>query len=83
MNKEDKIILDILRQMYLEATPSLNLDEAMENGFTKQDSWYSNYFLDNSRQKEIIEEQLKGKRLTKLKKTSINFNVYNYAPKGN
>jgi hypothetical protein len=82
MNKNDKIILDILRQMYLEATPSLNLDEAMESGLTKQDDWYLNYFLDNSRQKEIIEEQLKGKRLTKLKKIAINFNVFMYAPKG-
>ena len=68
--------------MYLEASPSLNLDEAMESGLTKEDSWYFNYFLDNSRQKEIIEEQLKGKRLTKLKKIAINNNVYNYAPKG-
>jgi len=82
LKQTDKIILDILRQMYLEATPSLNLDEAMESGLTKEDSWYSNYFLDDSRQKEIIEEQLKGKKLTKLKKTSINFNIFMYAPRG-
>jgi len=82
MNKNSKIVLDILRQMYLEATPSLNLDEAMDSGLTKQDDWYLNYFLADSRQKEIIEEQLKGKRLTKLAKSSINLNVFMYAPKG-
>lgn len=82
MKNNDKIILDILRQMYLEASPSLNLDEAMESELTKEIGWYSNSFLPQKRQDEILEEHLKGKRLTKLSKSAIKNNVHNYAPRG-
>lgn len=80
--KLNKIVLEILRQLYLEATPPLNLDEAMESQLTKKDDWYQNHFLSQTRQNEIIEEHLKNKKLTGLSKSAVTFNVHNYAPRG-
>ena len=78
---ETEIILDIYRQMYLEATPMVDFDKLMEkadiNDLGQKAIAFDNYFLAQERQEQIIKEHLKGKRLTKLKKqmitNSINF----------
>jgi hypothetical protein len=82
MKKLDKLILEILTQMYAEATPPLDLEKAMAEEKTKQEFWFHNHILLQERQDTILEEALKGKRLTNLSKASIRFNVHNYAPKG-
>ena len=67
--KEEQLILDIYRRIYSEI--GVDLDELIEQGVTKEIGWYSSYFLAQEKQDEIIEEMLKGKRLTKLKKNAI------------
>lgn len=73
MKKEEKIVLDIYRQMYLEASPSVDFNNLLEKSKIIH---FDNYFLSVERQDEIIEENLKGKRLTKLKKAQIKNTVW-------
>ena len=72
--KEEQLILDIYRRIYSEI--GVDLDELIEQGVTKEIGWYSSYFLAQEKQDEIIEEMLKGKRLTKLKKNAIRVSLY-------
>ena len=72
--KEEQLILDIYRRIYSEI--GVDLDELSEQGVTKEIGWYSSYFLAQEKQDEIIEEMLKGKRLTKLKKNAIRASLY-------
>ena len=80
--KEEQLILDIYRRIYSEI--GVDLDELIEQGVTKEIGWDSSYFLAQEKQDEIIEEMLKGKRLTKLKKNAIRVSLYlGSLPKGN
>ena len=72
--KEEQLILDIYRRIYSEI--GVDLDELIEKGVTKEIGWYNSYFLAQEKQDEIIEEMLKGKRLTKLKKNAIRVSLY-------
>ena len=72
--KEEQLILDIYRRIYAEI--GVDLDELIEQGVTKEIGWYNSYFLAQEKQDEIIEEVLKGKRLTKLKKNAIRASLY-------
>ena len=72
--KEEQLILDIYRRIYSEI--GVDLDELIEKGITKEIGWYNSYFLEQEKQDEIIEEMLKGKRLTKLKKNAIRVSLY-------
>ena len=72
--KEEQLILDIYRRVYAEI--GVDLDELIEKGITKEIGWYNSYFLAQEKQDEIIEEMLKGKRLTKLKKNAIRVSLY-------
>jgi hypothetical protein len=80
MEKDKKIMFDILRQMYKEADPSADFDSLMEkatiNERGQKDIHFESYYLSQERQNEIIEEQLKGKRLTKIKKQMIKNFIY-------
>ena len=46
----------IYRKQYKEATPSADFDKLIESGETKQQDWFKNYYLDQKRQQEIIDE---------------------------
>ena len=72
--KEEQLMMDIYRRMYSEI--GVDLDELIEQGVTKEIGWYNSYFLAQEKQDEIIEEVLKGKRLTKLKKNAIRVSLY-------
>lgn len=78
-DKED-IMFDILRQMYKEADPSADFDSLMEkatiNERGQKDIHFESYYLSQERQDQIIEEQLKGRRLTKIKKQMIKNSMY-------
>ena len=68
---------DILRELYLNATPPTLFDSIDKN----RDKWYLEYEISREKEEEIIEKHLKGKRFTKLTKQAIRNAVYNLAPK--
>lgn len=80
--KEEQLIMNIYRRIYSEI--GVDLDELIEKGVTKREGWFDNYYMPQTKQDEIIEEMLKGKRLTKLKKNAIRASLYlGNLPKGN
>jgi ornithine carbamoyltransferase len=68
--KEQQLLLNIYRAIYFDI--GVNFDEINKS---KQD-WFLDYCLPESRQEEILEDILNGKRLTKLKKNAIKMNYY-------
>lgn len=81
MNKEEKIIMEIYRAIYTEL--GINLDELIENGTTKKRGWFMDYYMPNERQEEIINDILKTKKLSKLRKEVIKRSLWLGAtPKG-
>lgn len=72
--KEEQLIMDIYRRVYSEI--GVDLDELIKQGVTKREGWFDNYYMPQTKQDEIIEEMLKGKRLTKLKKNAIRVSLY-------
>ncbi len=72
--KEEQLMMDIYRRIYSEI--GVDLDELIEKGVTKEIGWFDNYYMPQTKQDEIIEEMLKGKRLTKLKKNAIRASLY-------
>lgn len=51
-----EIAFDILREMYSEAEPPLDFDDALENPDDYDDGWYDEHYLESERQKEILEK---------------------------
>lgn len=72
--KEEQLMMDIYRRIYSEI--GVDLDELIEKGVTKREGWFDDYYIPQTKQDEIIEEMLKGKRLTKLKKNAIRVSLY-------
>lgn len=72
--KEEQLIMDIYRRIYSEI--GVDLDELIKQGVTKREGWFDSYYMPQTKQDEIIEEMLKGKRLTKLKKNAIRVSLY-------
>ena len=68
--KEEQLMMDIYRRIYSEIGVDFDfVDKTSKN-------WFLDFFLPQERQDEIIEEMLKGKRLTKLKKNAIRVSLY-------
>ena len=86
-SKATKIFWDIMIQMFKEAEPSLDLpgfyDELIEKGEKSGVNWFYKYYLPQSRQDEIIEELIKGKKLREKEISGIKFVCYlGFAPNG-
>lgn len=73
---DNKIALEILKEIYLNAIPSVNFDLIDKS----EDKWYWNFSISVEKELEIIEKHLKTKRLTKLYKQMIKNTVYNLSP---
>ncbi len=65
--KEKKIIRDIHRQLFKETMPIANYDELIKNEKTN----FNFYSISMLTYHMIVEEFLKGKKLTDLKKAAI------------
>lgn len=72
--KEEQLMMNIYRRIYSEI--GVDLDELIKQGVTKREGWFDEYYMPQTKQDEIIEEMLKGKRLTKLKKNAIRVSLY-------
>jgi hypothetical protein len=67
VSKEEKIILDIYRQLFKESMPSADYDELIKNETTN----FNSYSISMLTYHMIVEEALKNKKLTPLKKAVI------------
>ena len=75
ITKEQQIIWDIYRDLYKEATPSADFDKLLEEAPTnsrgQKDIGFMNYEIAQSTFNEILDQQLKGRKITKLKQGMI------------
>ena len=73
--KEQKIIWQIYKEMYAVSTPPADFDElvnsAEEDKLGQRIVHYNDYEISLEDYNEIVERNLKGQRLTKLKKQAI------------
>jgi hypothetical protein len=70
-SKINEIMLEIYRALYKEATPSADIDELIASGESKKEGFFNNYYLEDSRQEEIIRDILKTKKVSKNYKDLI------------
>lgn len=81
MNKVKEIAFNALREMYQEAEPPLDFDDALENPDKYGDEWYSEHYLDGDRQSEILSKHCEGENLTGSEHTSITMTaILHYGP---
>lgn len=66
-----KFCMEIYRQMYKEANPSVNFDELMTLGVTKEHDWFMKYYLSEKRESEIIKEICKLHKCNQLEIRAI------------
>lgn len=73
--KEDKIIWQIYKEMYAVSNPPADFDElvnsAQKNEYGQKLIPFDNHEISEKDYNEILERNLKGKRLTKLKQQVI------------
>ena len=78
--KIQKIIWDIYKELYANSEPKTDFDELVNSAEKNEKGEkiipFENYFIEQELMDEIIEKHLKNKRLTKLAKNSIKFNIY-------
>ena len=67
ISKEEKILLDIYRKIYKECTPSADYDQLLKDKNTN----FKSYHISMLSYHIIVEESLKGNKLTNLKKAVI------------
>lgn len=75
LNKSDQIIWDIYRELYANSEPKADFDELVNaaeiNSRGEKIIPFNDYEISEEDFDRIIEEQLKGKRLTKLAKQMV------------
>jgi len=67
ISKEEKLIRDIHRQLFKETMPIANYDELIKDEKTN----FKSYIISMWTYHNIVEETLKNKKLTPLKKAAI------------
>ena len=74
------IIIDIYKEMYLNATPSADFSYLVETGRIDDEGLihipYEDYYLDNEKQTEIIEKHILKNKVTNHDASSIRMSVY-------
>ena len=70
-----KICLEIYRKMYQEADPPANFDKLVQEGVTKKENWFLDYYLPMERQLEIIDEFFEKYRCNRREKEVIEVEV--------
>lgn len=67
----DKLIMQIYREMYAVSEPIADFDKLIETGEAKKEGFFNNYLIDRKIHDEIIERNIKNKRLSKQEKQII------------
>jgi hypothetical protein len=80
LNKEDKILWDIYRELYLNSEPSVDFDELVENAKTNDNGEFiidfDSYVIDEKSMENIIEARLKKNKIIGYKKKLFRTSVY-------
>jgi len=76
-----QICLDIYNQLYEEATPSANFNKLKDGKFSKHNGDsdnepYRDYYLDQDRQEEILENHLEKHDLTEKEEQTISTEIH-------
>ena len=81
MSRDEKIMLEIYTAIYKEL--GVDLDELIEDGTTKKEKWFLEYYMPNEQQEEIMDSILKTKKIPKWRKDVIKRSLWLGAtPKG-
>jgi len=79
----ENVCMNIYRQMYKEAEPSLDFDKAIEDGITAEPNWFSNYYLPVKRQQEILDSICEKYNCNKYEKRKVETTIWlGAAPSG-
>jgi len=70
------ICMDIYRELYKLATPSLDFDDAVESGITAKPNWFLDYYLSEERQVMIVDKHILNNKLSKLDARKVRFVIY-------
>ena len=70
------ICMDIYRELYKLATPSLDFDDAVESGITAKPNWFLDYYLSEERQAAIVDKYILDNKLSELDARKIKFEIY-------
>ena len=68
--------MEIYRQMYKEAEPSLDFDKALKDGTTAKENWFMDYYLPTKHQEEIVDYWLKKHRCNTLERKMIRQEIW-------
>ena len=71
-----KICLDIYRELFKKAEPSVNFDELIKTDVVEETNWFSNYYLDEVKTAEIIQSHLKLHKCNQLESKKIKATIY-------
>ena len=81
MGRDEKMMFEIYRTIYKKL--GVDLDELIENGITKKEMWFLEYYMPNEQQEEIMDSILKTKKIPKWRKDVIKRSLWLGAtPKG-
>ena len=69
MGRDEKMMFEIYRTIYKKL--GVDLDELIENGITKKEMWFLEYYMPNEQQEEIMDSILKTKKIPKWRKDVI------------
>lgn len=69
MGRDEKMMFEIYRTIYKKL--GVDLDELIENGITKKEMWFLEYYMPNEQQEEIMNSILKTKKIPKWRKDVI------------
>jgi len=72
--KEEALMLKIYRALYTEI--GVDIDKLIEDGTTKKEGWFDDYFLAQEKQEEILESILRTSRFPKWKKQAIRNSIW-------
>ncbi len=79
IKKLQRRVIDILNQMYEEATPPMDFEHAWNNPEEYQDDWFLEHVLSRERQEAIVKSYTI--RLSKRDKAQVNMAIFNWSPK--
>lgn len=66
----------ILKEMYIRALPSADLDELMTTGEAQEDGFYNKYYLSIEDANEIYKKYTEGKKFKYWELNTLSFNVF-------
>jgi hypothetical protein len=73
--KLSDIVIEVYRELYKNSEPKADFNEMMKTGETKKEGFFENYYLEQDRQQEIMDEVMSRYKLSKYEKHDISVNV--------